>query len=171
MLFASVRLGEAVGEGERRDVGFASQGHREVSHAVGARKSTTSRLGGRRRHDLVSEVASAVQKRSPTHQIVGIGEQRLALSHPDECEDDRFMAQVAALPTRGGIFADARGEDRLLRVTWHHEVGVAVLSLWRDDLCVGSFRLAGEDVPALVNMLVDGLAVDYQSGNAGRQVS
>ncbi len=81
------------------------------------------------------------------------------------------MAQVVALPTRGGIFADARGEDRLLRVTWHHEVGVAVLSLWRDDLCVGSFRLAGEDVPALVNMLVDGLAVDYQSGNAGRQVS
>ncbi|MBA2418990.1 MAG: hypothetical protein H0V59_08655 [Nocardioidaceae bacterium] len=56
-------------------------------------------------------------------------------------------------------------------MTWHHEVGVAVLSLWRDDLCVGSFRLAGEDVPALVNMLVDGLAVDYQSGNAGRQVS
>ena len=46
-----------------------------------------------------------------------------------------------------------------------------MLSLWRDDLCVGSFRLAGEDVPALVNMLVDGLAVDYQSGNAGRQVS
>ena len=47
-----------------------------------------------------------------------------------------------------------------MRVTWHHEAGDAglvVLSLWHDEVCVGSFRLEAADVPALVQTLVDGL--------------
>ncbi len=71
-------------------------------------------------------------------------------------------AQVLALPAhpadRGSIVLDARGEARVLRVTWHPEDGVVVLSLWRDDRCAATFRLAAEEVPVLVDALVGGLA-------------
>lgn len=55
------------------------------------------------------------------------------------------------------MFLDARGDDRALRVTWHSEVGVVVLSLWRDTTCAGSFRLDVADVPVFIDLLRDGL--------------
>ncbi|QIX25242.1 hypothetical protein ncot_00555 [Nocardioides sp. JQ2195] len=61
----------------------------------------------------------------------------------------------------GSIHIDARGGDRALKVTWHHEAGVVVLSLWRDNVCSASFRLAIEEVPDLVDALVAGLASAY----------
>ena len=55
------------------------------------------------------------------------------------------------------ILVDARGEGRALRVTWHPEScdrdGLVVMSLWRGNLCVGSFRLTADDVPGLVEAL------------------
>lgn len=68
------------------------------------------------------------------------------------------------------IFVDARGEGRALRVTWHLEgprgsdpdgEGLVVLSLWRDNLCAGSFRLTAGEVPALVETLTRGLSAQY----------
>lgn len=68
------------------------------------------------------------------------------------------------------IFLDARGEGRALRVTWHlvgpresdpEGDGLVVLSLWRDNVCAGSFRLAASEVPALVETLTRGLAASY----------
>jgi hypothetical protein len=38
--------------------------------------------------------------------------------------------------------ADARDDGRLMRVTWHPEADLVVLSLWRRDKCVASFRFA-----------------------------
>jgi hypothetical protein len=73
------------------------------------------------------------------------------------------MARIVALPTRGEVFVDARGGARAMRVSWHHDDGVVVLSLWRDDTCVGTFRVATEDVPALVGALVGGLAQGYRA--------
>ena len=67
-------------------------------------------------------------------------------------------AEVVALPVGGKILADARGGDRWMRVTWHDEADLVVLSLWRGDACVATFRLTPEQVPALVNDLVAGLA-------------
>ena len=55
------------------------------------------------------------------------------------------------------MFVDARGGDRALRVSWHHESGLLVLSLWRDNVCAGSFRLAVDEVPHLIEMLRAGL--------------
>ena len=52
------------------------------------------------------------------------------------------MAQPRPLPRTGAVFLDPRGEDRSLRVSWHPEADVVVLSLWRDNLCAGTFRLA-----------------------------
>jgi len=68
------------------------------------------------------------------------------------------MKGVRPLPPAGSAFLDARGGDRSLRVTWHPEDGLVVLSLWRDNVCAGSFRVATEDVPHLIETLVAGLA-------------
>ncbi len=67
------------------------------------------------------------------------------------------MPAARPLPRTGSIFLDARGSDRALRVSWHHESGVVVLSLWRDNVCSGSFRLAVDDVPEMIATLRAGL--------------
>jgi len=70
---------------------------------------------------------------------------------------------VRPLPETGSIFLDARGGARALRATWHHESGLVVLSLWRDNVCAGSFRLAIDEVPELIDMLRAGLVRSYES--------
>ena len=72
------------------------------------------------------------------------------------------MAAVRPLPELGSIYLDARGGERALRVSWHHESGLVVLSLWREDVCAGSFRLSVEEVPALIELLRAGLARSYE---------
>ena len=68
------------------------------------------------------------------------------------------------LPAVGSIFLDARGDDRALRVSWHGEADLVVLSVWRDNVCVASFRLAVDEVPALIATLTTGLARGYDAG-------
>jgi hypothetical protein len=65
--------------------------------------------------------------------------------------------EVVAFPSQGEVFVDQRGEARALRVAWHADADVVVLSLWQGDRCTGSFRLAVADVPRFVQALVDGL--------------
>ena len=67
------------------------------------------------------------------------------------------MAEVVALSAAGNVFLYARGAERAMRVTWHHEVDTVVLSIWQYDRCVSSFRLAADEVPELIQTLVDGL--------------
>lgn len=59
------------------------------------------------------------------------------------------------LPTRGEVFLDARHDGRSLRVSAHPEDGVVVVSHWRGDRCVATFRLATADVAALMDALAD----------------
>ncbi|MBR7743421.1 hypothetical protein KC207_08980 [Phycicoccus sp. BSK3Z-2] len=59
---------------------------------------------------------------------------------------------------RRGVVTDVRGDGRALRATWHDDAGVLVLSVWRDNVCVATTRVAPADVPALVEVLVGGLA-------------
>jgi hypothetical protein len=63
------------------------------------------------------------------------------------------MLPVAPLPAAGEVFLDARGGERALRLSWHDEAGVVVLSLWAGGTCTGSFRLPLDDVPHLVATL------------------
>ena len=82
-------------------------------------------------------------------------------------------ARISMLPARGEVFADQRGTERALRVSWHPEVGLVVLSLWRENRCVGTFRLEPDEVPALVDALVTGrseAAGDSGSSTAERDV-
>lgn len=71
------------------------------------------------------------------------------------------MSEVVPLPQRGEVLVDARGEGRALRVSWHHEQEIVVLSLWRGTLCSASFRLPTTDVHVLINALVQGLSDGY----------
>ncbi|MBM7508112.1 hypothetical protein [Nocardioides salarius] len=71
------------------------------------------------------------------------------------------MSPARRLSDAGSIFLDRRGDDRALRVSWHHDDGLVVLSLWRDNLCTGSFRLRVDEVPGLIALLREGLDAQY----------
>ena len=72
------------------------------------------------------------------------------------------MNAARPLPELGSIFLDARGSERALRVSWHSEADIVVLSLWRDNVCAASFRLSIEEVPELIDMLRVGLDRAYR---------
>jgi hypothetical protein len=65
------------------------------------------------------------------------------------------VKDLRALPTRRELFIDQRAA--LLRVTWHPEQDVLVLSVWHDDRCVGTFRMPVQDVPRLSGLLTAAL--------------
>lgn len=73
------------------------------------------------------------------------------------------MHSASPLPSTGEAFLDARGDGRALRVSWHAEAGVVVLSLWRERTCAGTFRLPAEDVPALIEVLRQSLDAVYDA--------
>jgi hypothetical protein len=81
------------------------------------------------------------------------------------------QAEVVAFPVRGEVFLDQRGDARSLRLAWHHEADVVVLSLWQADRCSASFRLALSDVPGFVAALVEGLgaAANLPAAQAARR--
>ncbi|MFI7044532.1 hypothetical protein [Streptosporangium sandarakinum] len=64
------------------------------------------------------------------------------------------MSEVVPLPSFGEVFFDERGQERVLRVTWHE--GTLVLSLWRGEMCTASFRMPLNDVGRLVDALDEG---------------
>ncbi len=72
-----------------------------------------------------------------------------------------LVLPVTPLPATGEAFLDPRGDGRALRVSWHGEADVVVLSLWQGATCTGTFRVAVDDVPDLVDALRGGLARSY----------
>lgn len=76
------------------------------------------------------------------------------------------MQPTAHLPVSGEVFLDDRGGARALRVSWHPEAGVVVLSLWRGGTCAGTFRMAVEDVPVMIELLREGLDTAYDEARA-----
>jgi hypothetical protein len=73
------------------------------------------------------------------------------------------MTAVPPLPEGVEYFLDTRGDARALRVSWHHEADVVVLSMWRGQECVSSFRLAIDEVPELIAVLREGLDREYDA--------
>lgn len=61
------------------------------------------------------------------------------------------MGGIATGPRRE-LFVDERGSA--LRATWHRERGQVVVSLWHDDVCVGTVRLEPDDATRLAGFLV-----------------
>ncbi len=48
---------------------------------------------------------------------------------------------------------DARGGDQSLRITWHADRAVYVLSMWRGSVCIASTCIAPDDAAALADVL------------------
>jgi hypothetical protein len=76
-------------------------------------------------------------------------EYRPESDHPSPVENTR------ALSARRDMFLDERGTG--LRVTWHPERDLVVLSVWQDDSCVGTFRMPVQDIPRLSGLLAAAL--------------
>jgi hypothetical protein len=74
------------------------------------------------------------------------------------------MAGATPLPRVGEVFFDDRGEDRALRLSWHPDAEVMVLSIWNGGACTGTFRLAARDVPVLMETLSQGVPVPQPRG-------
>jgi hypothetical protein len=65
------------------------------------------------------------------------------------------MGEVLPMPTVGDVFQDVRGDDRTMRVSYHQDRGVMVVSLWAGPVCRGSFRLAADEIGRLAALLSD----------------
>jgi hypothetical protein len=74
------------------------------------------------------------------------------------------MTVVQAFPSHGDVFFDVRDDGRNLRINWHHERDLVVLSTWRHGTCIASCQIDRSDVPNLISQLVDGLSRGAASG-------
>ena len=98
--------------------------------------------------------------RRQEHRSQGRGlESRPANDHATAV-DDR-----PTLSARRDMFLDERGAA--LRVTWHPERDLVVLSVWHDDSCVGTFRMPVQDVPRLSGLLATALGDWVDQAEAG----
>jgi hypothetical protein len=82
------------------------------------------------------------------------------------------VENTSALSGRRDMFLDERGTG--LRVTWHPERDLVVLSVWQGDGCIGTFRMSVQDIPRLSGLLaaalgdwVDQTGVPPGSGGRG----
>ncbi len=69
------------------------------------------------------------------------------------------MTVLTPFPAYGDVLFDVRDDGRALRIGWHPESGIVVLSIWRHGSCVSTCQLDRADVPVLINELAEGLAV------------
>ena len=68
---------------------------------------------------------------------------------------------ISPLPRQGSTLLGRDTAGRRLRVSSHPDAGRVVLSIWQDDICRATLRLAEEDVPELVKMLSSSLIQPY----------
>lgn len=63
------------------------------------------------------------------------------------------MAEVVPLPNPGDVFTDVRGGDRGMRISYHRDADVLVISLWSGRTCRATFQLAGAEASRLSALL------------------
>jgi hypothetical protein len=65
---------------------------------------------------------------------------------------------VTPLPKRGRAFLDARDSARSLRLSWHPDDRVFVISMWHGASCIGTFHLDQTQLSTFIGGFVDQLA-------------
>ncbi len=80
----------------------------------------------------------------------------LALAKAPERTHTAVMV-ISPLPRHGSTLPGRDQAGRRLRVAAHPELDRVVLSIWQDDVCRGTLRLAPQDVPELVRLLTESL--------------
>jgi hypothetical protein len=63
------------------------------------------------------------------------------------------LMAVTPAPDHGGVVLGRDRPGRALRVSSHPELGRVVLSLWDGARCIGTLRVAPDDVPDMVRAL------------------
>ena len=82
--------------------------------------------------------------------------------------------EVAGKPAQRVFLADLRGNDQYLRVTWHPDTAVLVVSHWAGRVCTVSTPVALGDASQLIDMLYASLheggpqAIEVGATSAGR---
>jgi hypothetical protein len=64
---------------------------------------------------------------------------------------------VTPAPSFGAVLPGRDVPGRALRISAHPELGLVVLSIWQDERCVATVRVAEGDVPDLVHTLTSAL--------------
>jgi len=72
------------------------------------------------------------------------------------------VARTDGTSPRRALFTDERGTG--LRASWHEQRGAVVLSLWREDVCVGTFQLRPEEAGRLAGFLAGHLGDAAERG-------
>ena len=97
---------------------------------------------------------------------------RVGLESRGRSDHARSVENTSALSGRRDMFLDERGTG--LRVSWHPERDLVVLSVWQGDGCIGTFRMSVQDIPRLSGLLaaalgdwVDQTGVPPGSGGPG----
>ncbi len=73
------------------------------------------------------------------------------------------MDEITPLPSHGSVFFDERDQGRSLRLSYHSENANFVISLWRIDTCLGTFRLSADEAPRFIYELTSSLAAEIDS--------
>ncbi len=71
---------------------------------------------------------------------------------------------MTSVPRRGDVVVGRDARGRVLRIGSHPEQNRVVLSIWQDDTCLATLRLAGEDLPAVMRALTEAV-VDIDAVN------
>jgi hypothetical protein len=64
---------------------------------------------------------------------------------------------VEEIRTRTLILPDIRGEDRVLRITWHPASSTVVFSHWTGSVCTASTPVSLSEASRLIDLLVGAL--------------
>jgi hypothetical protein len=76
---------------------------------------------------------------------------------PDAPSATLFLVEEQrGLPGRREVFIDDRGAG--LRLTWHADQMTTVVSLWREDVCIGTFHLEPLEAARVIEFLSSQLA-------------
>jgi hypothetical protein len=81
------------------------------------------------------------------------------------------VAEVTLLPAHGTVFMDPRDAGRSLRLSWHAEAGMFVLSMWRGDSCLATFQLVPSEAARLVHDLTRALADGCEAAVSGEAIA
>ena len=100
----------------------------------------------------------------------GMGEGHLgsAARQPPDAAPIR-PTEPSVATRRRVLITDARSDGKHLRVTWHRDRGLFVVSIWHDDVCTGTVQVPIADAPQLIGLFVDGLAQRATDPTEGRR--
>jgi hypothetical protein len=76
------------------------------------------------------------------------------------------VAEIAPLPRAGHVFIDSVDPNHWLRVSWHEDERLFVLSTWSNGRCDASFQLDAVDAVQLMHTMMTSAIQPPSSGQA-----